>query len=79
MKTKGNPIGWCDITVNPVTGCPNGCVWNGKMFRRAFNRNIPVFMKDSLSGMMGADFKQEFPEGWKTHKHAETEVHNYAE
>lgn len=25
MKKKGNKIGWCDITVNPVTGCPNGC------------------------------------------------------
>ncbi|NLH00668.1 MAG: DUF5131 family protein [Clostridiales bacterium] len=22
---KGNKIGWCDMTVNPVTGCPNGC------------------------------------------------------
>jgi len=25
MKRKGNKIGWCDKTCNPVTGCPNGC------------------------------------------------------
>ncbi len=25
MKRKGNNIGWCDKTANPVTGCPNGC------------------------------------------------------
>ena len=25
MKKKGNNIGWCDITVNPVMGCKNGC------------------------------------------------------
>lgn len=25
MKQKGNNIGWCDKTANPVTGCPNGC------------------------------------------------------
>lgn len=25
MKKKGNNIGWCDKTANPVTGCPNGC------------------------------------------------------
>jgi protein gp37 len=28
MKQKGNKIGWCDITVNPVQGCPKGCVWD---------------------------------------------------
>ncbi len=28
MKKKGNAIGWCDITVNPVQGCPRGCVWD---------------------------------------------------
>lgn len=25
MKRKGNKIGWCDMTVNPEMGCPNGC------------------------------------------------------
>ena len=25
MKKKGNRIGWCDVTINPVMGCPNGC------------------------------------------------------
>lgn len=25
-----NPIGWCDDTINPFTGCRNGC-WPQEM------------------------------------------------
>ena len=50
-----------------------------EMADRAEELNIPFFMKESINGLCGGFMKKEFPEGWKTHKHAETEVHNYAE
>lgn len=50
------------------SGVPQGVVkegWVRNIAARAFWCGIPVFMKDSLRGLMGTDFKQEFPEGWK--------------
>ena len=36
-----NPIGWCDITINPITGCLNGCeyCYARKMACRQAGRN----------------------------------------
>lgn len=44
-------IDWCDSTWNPVTGCLHGCEYSGR----------PIFMKESLRGLMGDDFIQQFP------------------
>jgi protein gp37 len=77
LKCKWWIIG--DLTKN---GKPQGVtrdLWVCDMGTRAINHSIPFFMKDSLRDLMEECFTQQFPEGWKTHKHAETEVHNYAE
>jgi protein gp37 len=30
MSKEWNKIGWCQRTINPVQGCPRGCMWNGR-------------------------------------------------
>lgn len=54
------------IIVGAETGSRKGKVvpekaWIGEIVERARNLDIPVFMKESLRGIMGADFVQEYP------------------
>ena len=35
--------------------------WVDEIVRQAKQRRIPIFMKESLRGLMGDDFRQEFP------------------
>lgn len=73
-KTK---IDWCDASWNPVTGCLHGCEycyarqpkrqgcarkeWIDEIAEECKRHRKLLFMKDSLRGLMGDDFKQEFP------------------
>ena len=46
-------IDWCDSTVNPVVGCPNGCEWcyarrQNKRFHYVENWEKPEFKPDVL-------------------------------
>ena len=52
-KTK---IDWCDATWNPVTGCLHGCEY---CYARGIAKRFRA--KESLRGLMGEDFRQEFP------------------
>jgi protein gp37 len=77
LKCKWWIVG--DLTKN---GKPQRVIKAWQVFEmadRASELGMPLFMKESLNGLCGSFMKQEFPAGWKTHKHAETEVHNYAE
>ncbi len=54
MKKKGNSIGWCDITANPVWGCPNNCAFDcyardvNKRFKRIPDFSKPVFFPNAF-------------------------------
>ncbi|MFA5409066.1 MAG: DUF5131 family protein [Bacilli bacterium] len=58
-----NPIGWCDKTINPITGCLNGCeyCYARKMAKRQAGRNgypkddpfSPTFHFDKLAAIHG--------------------------
>ena len=61
MKKKGNRIGWCDITVNPVTGCPNGCEY---CYARSMNnryRWVEDFSKPEFFPHRLKDFRTKEP------------------
>lgn len=58
-----NPIGWCDITINPITGCVKGCPW---CYARDFAKRLagrcgypaddpfkPTFHFDKLAELTG--------------------------
>ena len=60
------------VIVGAETGNRKGKVvprkeWIDEIAAECKRCRTPIFMKDSLRGLMGADFKQEFPweEGWK--------------
>ena len=40
--------------------------WIDKLAHMCLQYDIPIFMKESLRTLMGADFRQEFPWGVKT-------------
>lgn len=57
------------IIIGAETGNRKGKVipekaWVDGIASQARERRVPVFMKESLRGLMGADFRQEFP--WET-------------
>lgn len=61
MKQKGNRIGWCDITVNPVTGCPNGCEY---CYARSMNERfgwVEDFSKPQFFPHRLKDFRTKEP------------------
>jgi hypothetical protein len=50
LKKKGNNIGWCDKTANPVWGCPGNCPF--ECYARSTNdrfKRIPDFSKPHFS------------------------------
>lgn len=61
MKPKGNPIGWCDKTVNPVWGCPTGCEY---CYARSINdrfKRIPDFSKPQFFPSALKEFRTKKP------------------
>ena len=50
---KGTKIDWCDCTVNPIVGCPNGCAYCyarkiNDRFRFIEKWNEPKFFPERL-------------------------------
>lgn len=61
MKKKGNRIGWCDITVNPATGCPKGCEY---CYARSMNNRykwVEDFSKPQFFPNRLKDFRTKEP------------------
>ena len=61
MKKKGNKIGWCDITVNPVTGCEGHCPY---CYARGVNEKygfIKNFSKPEFFPKRMKDFRTKEP------------------
>lgn len=61
---RGQLPGW--IIIGAETGNRKGKVipekaWVEEIARQANENRIPIFMKESLRGIMGEDFRQEFP------------------
>lgn len=55
-------IDWCDCTVNPVVGCPNGCEYcyarvQNNRFRFVPNWEKPEFFPDKLKQFGGIKTK----------------------
>ncbi len=61
MKRKGNNIGWCDKTANPVCGCPNGCEY---CYARSMNDRfhwVPDFSKPQFFPNRLKEFRTKEP------------------
>ncbi len=61
MKRKGNNIGWCDKTANPVCGCPNGCEY---CYARSMNNRfhwVPDFSKPQFFPNRLKEFRTKEP------------------
>ncbi len=61
MKQKGNNIGWCDKTANPVCGCDNGCTY---CYARSMNNRfhwVPDFSKPQFFPNRLKEFRTKEP------------------
>jgi protein gp37 len=62
MKKKGNKIGWCDKTSNPVWGCPKNCSFG--CYARTINdrfKRIPDFSKPQFFPNALKEFRTKEP------------------